>query len=367
MKPFVVFAAFMLLMSLVNLARKPLRRGIFGSLALGWACVGAASYLGWNWLFVPSGVGFVSAMILSLTWKKRQLADLERMMGWTPEKKAEMEAEFEREEAEREAEVLREEKQQRRAEEFAREYAIEAKQKAVFITVEVPNKASFPVDGEEGELRFEPGTVHLMLEIQKAETDQEETMLLVSTSVRDQTGQAWVCSSYVMSSTLMEPAVGHDEKSAPNFVAWTNASDGWQLSMRENALFAEAQALMDSRDYYEIRVDGDLFTIPEKYQGPSMDLAWHGASRKFLVRVAGLYFAVEDGDFGADNTVPPFVFELEPESLALPVSASCHWKGPEDWMDFDAENPERPISSFQKTHLKANLSVSETVSLQRDA
>lgn len=367
MRPFFLFACVLLVFAVINMAKKPQRRGIYAALAMGWGSAGAASQFETAWLYIPAGIGFILSLVLSVTWNKRQMGEIQKMLGWTPELEAAMEAAIKREDAAAKKAAAQEAARLAESERLARDYAIEAGIDEVSITVTVSESVTFPIETGDGKLRCDAGAVGLVMKIGVDEAKEEESTLAISTVLRDQDGQAWQCDSYLMASVLIEPAIGHDEDDAPNYVSWKNAPEEWRLTFRENSLVVGAVALMDSRDYYELRVDGVLFTIPEKYQGPSMDLAWHAPSRCFLVRIDGLYHAIDDDlDPHSDSDVPAFILVLEPERLAILAKPTEHWKSPGDWMDYETEDTDRPLPLFRKVEMAGKLEPSQGVSLLRE-
>lgn len=355
MKPFVILALVMMALALIRLVRSPLRRGIFGALAVAWGAAASASHFGIKGLYLLSGIGFVTSLILGLTWKRRALKQIERLAGITPERKAEFEAQEAREKVERLEREKQESEAGEREEAFRKSYRVERWREPIPLELNLDAVSQFIVSPG-GQLEMGPGEISILVEADVIDEEDEETRpVQFTTTVCDLEGQGWQAISLVPAVGLLGRVLGFHKGNAPKLTSWKNAPEEWRKVFRECTLAIGATDLLDSRDYYEIQVDDRLLTIPEKYQGPRVDLAWDQKMGRFLVRVEGLYHSTEEDPM---QEVPPFLFVLAPTQLLLPSVPALHFRKDADLIEEEpGEYPVEftPRESGQLPEISANI------------
>lgn len=356
MSPFAILCIAMGLFVLLRAIRSQARRGGNFALAGAWGIWAVGSITGLTWLY---GVGLVVlglAIYLIVTWPRRALKEIQRLAGLSDEDVLRLEEtalENEkrwRKEAERKAAAEAAEKA------FWEDFRVEARGLPVegIVTVEVERR--FPSEGG-GELVFPAGSLTLRLRLEDAKWSEEGSTLRVVLFVRDSDSTLWRGESIVNWNDVLDEALDCPRgESGEGIHAWASLPDPWMKAMRESCRITGATALLDSRNYYDLRLGDRVYTVREKYQGPQIDLAWLEADSTFLVRVSRMYAVADQGE-GDIEDLPPFVFDLPFSKLVLAANSGIHWRSAGDWFEFESE--ERPLPIFSKTEEAAGLPPSQ--------
>lgn len=348
-----LFAVLFLVMGGVALSRgirHEARRGANLTLAVAWGLWAAGSLLDSAWLFVLGLGALTVAIYLNVTWPKRVLKDIQRLAGLTDEDVRRLDkAAQERE---------REEEERSRALAAAAEKAsrnllrIDARNRPVDGKVTLEDERSFPVAGV-GSLLFPAGPVAVRLRVENMKLSDECSALRVVAKIVDKDSGVWQAESYMDWGEILGAVLDSDRgESGEGVHSWDDLPGTWMTSLQGSCLVEGVGILLDSRSYYDVKIGRRLFTVPEKYQGPKIDLAWSEKSGSFLVRVSELYAVTESEEDDVED-VPPFVFDLPFERFVLMVNPHAHWKAARDLLEFD--NEERPPIEFAAADTEDDL------------
>jgi hypothetical protein len=180
------------------------------------------------------------------------------------------------------------------------------------------------------------------LQFENVTLDEQGSVLQITQVFKDVASRAWKSVSCVNWERLLAEVLGSQRgESGEGIRLWNDLPETWQKSMQEACLTCGATELLDSRDYYSLKLGDRIFTIREKYQEPVVDLAWVSVENSILIRVSRLY-AVQDGGHGEIEDVPPFVFDLPVSKLFLPTNPEIHWRSIEDQLGEDHDNCHDP-------------------------
>lgn len=97
-------------------------------------------------------------------------------------------------------------------------------------------------------------------------------------------------------------------------VKFENAPREWKEAFTERLFFSGARALLDDRFHRRLLLEDEVFDVPFKYQGPTLDMAFHRTEHVGLVqvfaRVGGLHASLPKKP---DDVIelPQIVFQLE--------------------------------------------------------
>jgi len=289
-------------------------------------------------LFVAAFLSLGGYWVWISVWRKNSIRDIQKMLGITDAEMAESEAagrraeERKREEAARKKEVeLHEEAARTRA--TLRRVRVDAVQ---------PAEQGFPVEGS-GSLLSMPGPVSAELELESFEWDEGIVAYRCRTFVCDSEGTEWRCETFGRAGNFLSAL---DDPDTREFPSWEKAPAAWVEAIKSQCVLAGLKELLDSRDYHEVDVDGRRFEYMEKYQMPTVDVAWLAEKNSWIVRVKGIYRDVHGKDEDLDEmpNIPPFVLTAPAETGLLLVEPEMHACDPEEWLD---DERRRPI--FSKT------------------
>jgi hypothetical protein len=224
---------------------------------------------------------------------------------------------------------------------FEEAFRVEPRNSPIIVELSLANEICFPVEGG-GRLRFGPGDLAGCLQFENATFDEEVNVLKITQVFKDVRSRAWKSVSFVTWESLLAEVLGSQRgESGGGIHLWNDLPEAWQKSMREACLISGATELLVRRDYYSLKLGDRTFTVREKYQTPTIDLAWLSAGNSMLIRVSNLY-AVPDEDEGEAEDIPPFVFDLPVSKVGLPTNPGIHWRNAEDWLHFDGDDHRAP-------------------------
>lgn len=168
---------------------------------------------------------------------------------------------------------------------------------------------------------------------------------LVETRLRDRDGSWWQADTFLSPDAFCWPMCSPDH--ATPVIFWERAPEAWKTVLRESCLITDVEALLDSRERFELPVGEESVTMMLKYQGPALDLAWWEQEKVFIVRARQMHYevwkpAAETGKMEYVDIVDGVVFGylLPPEALIFPAARDEHWSYWEQW--HETENPASP-------------------------
>jgi hypothetical protein len=142
------------------------------------------------------------------------------------------------------------------------------------------------------------------------ESDDETDWLESRVRLTDDQGRVWEGRAIRQPSEIIGQMTDFGNGSWP--VTESEAPPEWIEALEQRAFFTGARDLLDDRFYRRLYLEDRLWYVPFKYQGPTLDLAFHREETVGLVRViarvSGLY-AFPSLEDRSPVDLPPICFE----------------------------------------------------------
>ncbi|MDB4459278.1 hypothetical protein N9059_01770 [bacterium] len=303
-------------------------------LVLSMSLILIGSFTGLRWLLGIAGI----LMLIAVFWKflgpGRILDQCEDflVLGGIPH--AETEKILDEQEVVKAQEI--EKKERKRLFESDREawgeaFSVEARSTGIAFEAHFEETVSLAT--EDGHpLRIGPGAVDLVLDDWGHEVLGSNDYFNISLrlTVIDGNGEQWVSRYSVQIENLVGLGFSEESRRSPaDLEGWTQINPDHERAFRTGCLISKAKYFTDSRDQFSVRIGIHEYAIRLKHKGGFIDLAWEPYSRRFLLRLAGIYFESRDGEddvelgdypavpaplWGLDE-IEPVVFPLLPEEL----------------------------------------------------
>lgn len=328
-------------------------------LAAFWICFALRFLLGRPQFMLPAFVCLAGYWIVRYRERRRTLRLLKEMqesLGISDEdiknwKKGHPERERLRKEKERiqiQKEAAGLAKKKRLA---AEEKAYAARARPTFVPVTGTLSTPTTLAAEGGSLVVGPGPVQLEVRLKSALVSEENYDVSVCTRLVDNLGIVWEGESFMLVHSWLRRL--DETEDGFNFTAWALAPDEWKKAIADECQVAGIQVLLDSRMGYELTIDGTRVPYFEKYQCPSVDIAWVAAQGLWLVRVVRLYrdpHGEKSDENDDEGFIPPFCWVVDAEMASLPLHPDLHGVQAADLLEETADG-RRVV--FRKTNRKA--------------
>lgn len=296
-------------------------------LAAFWICFALRFLLGRPQILIPAFLCLAGYWIVRYRERRRTIRlikEFRESLDISDEAVLQMEQESriaEKVRKQKEADEL--EKKKRRA---AEEKAYAALARPAFVPITGTLSTEAPLTAVGGRLVVGPGPVQLEVRLKSAVVSEENSDISVCTRLVDNQGIVWEGESFMSVHSWLGP-LDEEEDSFP-FTGWVSAPDEWKKAIADACQVAGIQVLMDSRVYHELLIDGTKVPYFEKYQCPSVDIAWVAGQGLWLVRVAGLRRDLRDETADADaddeGLIPPFCWTMDAAMASLPLHPDRH-------------------------------------------
>lgn len=319
-------------------------------LAAFWICFALRFLLGRPQFVLPAILCLAGYWIARYRERRRTirlLKEMQESLGISDEAVRQMEQESRMVEKVRKQKEAAELEKKKRLAAGEKAYAARARPAFVPITGTLPTAITLAADG--GCLVLKPGPVQLAVCLNASTVSDESSAILVCTQLADDQGDVWEGESFMSVHSWLGRL---EEEDAGDFTGWASAPDEWKKAVSGKCHVAGIGLLMDARTYHELGIDGMKFKYFEKYQGPSVDIAWVAGQGLWLVRVAGLFRDQrgEKADAADDGLIPPFCWTVDATMASLPLHPDRHGVQAGDLWEETADG-RRVV--FHKTNRKA--------------